>query len=303
MKEIKKSAIRVATEEIIEKIGLTTPNEQGEKVPITFDDNTSDQEVEQVFKDAVGYIDPVLDKSKFSIATKIIIHNYDPKLFPEVEATVKEVKKETTPELLEVEPADDLFTQINSCERLKDLKAIAQTNTEFKGLRGRLNSYKSLDDLHDAMVDVLNSGEPQVVADRLHEQNIESQGVNGGEKKEKPAEEKQFKAKMEVVPTGDKKEATLVSEKKVKAEKKEKVAKKEPKPLIEKTGKTRATVMAKILQETVDVPMTIKEIANRVQSEFGGSENEAKYQTKVAVSLLSELKLINEQSGKLSYKG
>ena len=108
---------------------------------------------------------------------------------------------------------------------------------------------------------------------------------------------------MEVVPTGDKKEATLVSEKKVKAEKKEKVAKKEPKPLIEKTGKTRATVMAKILQETVDVPMTIKEIANRVQSEFGGSENEAKYQTKVAVSLLSELKLINEQSGKLSYKG
>lgn len=302
MKEIKKTALRVATEEIIEKIGLTTPNEQGEKVPIAFDDNVSDQEVEQVFIDAVKYIDPVLDKSKFSLATKVIIHNSDPALFPEVEATTKEVKKADTP-APEVEPADDLFTQINDCERLKDLKEIAQANVEFKGLRGRLNSYKSLDDLRDAMLDILNSGEPQVVANRLHERNIESQGVNGEVKKEKPVEEKQFKAKMEVVPDGNKKVVTLVPEKKVKAEKKEKVAKKEPKPLIEKTGKTRATVMAKILQETVDVPMTIKEIAKRVQSEFGGSENEAKYQTKVAVSLLSELKLINEQAGKLSYKG
>ena len=291
MKEIKKSAIRVATEEIIEKIGLTTPNEQGEKVPIAFDDNTSDQEIEQVFKDAVSYIDPVLDKGKFSQETKVIVHNYDPKLFPELDAKTKEVKKEVTPELAEVEPVDDLFTQINRCERLKDLKEIAQSNAEFKGLRGRLNSYKSLDDLHDAMIDVLNSEPAYVVAERLHEQNIESRGVNGEVKKEKPAEEKPFKAHMEVVPAGDTKEATLVPDKKVKTEKKE------------KTGKTRATVMAKILLETMDVPMTIKEIAERVQSEFGGSENEAKYQTKVAVGLLSELKLINDQAGKLSYKG
>ena len=170
MKEIKKSAIRVATEEIIEKIGLTTPNEQGEKVPIAFDDNVSDQEVEQVFKDAVGYIDPVLDKNKFSLATKTIIHNSNPELFPEVDATVKEVKKEVTPEV--ETPADDLFTQINRCERLKDLKEIAQANAEFKGLRGRLNSYKSLDDLHDAMIDVLNSGEPAEWVGRKSAQRI-----------------------------------------------------------------------------------------------------------------------------------
>jgi hypothetical protein len=208
MKEVKKSGLRIATEEIIEKIGLTTPNEQGEKVPIVFDDNVSDQEVEQVFKDAVSYIDPVLDKNKgFSLATKIIIHNSNPELFPEVDEKIKEATKKEVVTEPEAESADDLFTQINRCERLKDLKEIAQANAEFKGLRGRLNSYKSLDDLHDAMIDVLNSEPAYVVAERLHEQNIEKQPVNAGKK---------FESKMEVVPAGNKKEATLIPDKKEK---------------------------------------------------------------------------------------
>ena len=204
MKEVKKSGVRLAAEEIIKIIGLTTPNEQCEKVPIVFDDDVSDQDVELAFKEAVTFIDPELDKDKpFSLETKIVVHNYKPALFPEVDVKAKEATTEPS----EAEPADDLFTQINGCERLKDLKEIAQSNNQFKGLRGRLNSYKSLDDLHDAMIDVLNSGDAQVVAETLLNKNIEKQPINAGKK---------FEAKMEVVPDKDKKAATLTPDKKEK---------------------------------------------------------------------------------------
>ncbi len=50
---------------------------------------------------------------------------------------------------------DDLFSQVNAAVKLKELKDIAIANIEFKPIRGKLESYKSMEELHDAMFEIL----------------------------------------------------------------------------------------------------------------------------------------------------
>lgn len=52
---------------------------------------------------------------------------------------------------------DDLFSQINAAVKLRELKDIAIANIEFKPIRGKLESYKSLEELHDAMFEILTN--------------------------------------------------------------------------------------------------------------------------------------------------
>lgn len=56
---------------------------------------------------------------------------------------------------------DDLFTEVDNAERMKDLKDIAKSNDEFKTIRGELSKYKSTESLRTAMLDVLDGSEPE----------------------------------------------------------------------------------------------------------------------------------------------
>jgi hypothetical protein len=70
----------------------------------------------------------------------------------------------------------------------------------------------------------------------------------------------------------------------------------------QKKRKTRATVMASILKRSSNKPVTKDKMVATMQSTYGGSEAEARYQVSVAVNLLTELGLVKEDDGdKLSY--
>src|SRR4030042_7021907 len=69
----------------------------------------------------------------------------------------EEPKPEPKPE---PESGDDMKTkladEIESAERLADLKSIAKEYDEFKDIRGKLTSYKTVDDLREVMLDILD---------------------------------------------------------------------------------------------------------------------------------------------------
>lgn len=67
------------------------------------------------------------------------------------------------------------------------------------------------------------------------------------------------------------------------------------------TKKTRAQVMSGILRKSVKRPATEASMVKSMLKSYGGSEAEAKYQTRVAVNLLRELDLLkSDGDGKLS---
>jgi len=82
---------------------------------------------------------------------------------PETEDVIREFRELTEHEqaiVAEDTPpptGDDLFSQINDAKKLHDLKDIAIANVEFKAIRGKLEKYKSLEELHDAMFEILTS--------------------------------------------------------------------------------------------------------------------------------------------------
>ena len=55
-----------------------------------------------------------------------------------------------------------LVGEINDAERIKDLKDIAKSNDEFKAIRGKLNGYKEIDDLREAMLAILDGPAEEV---------------------------------------------------------------------------------------------------------------------------------------------
>ena len=48
-----------------------------------------------------------------------------------------------------------LLDQVEGAEKLKDLKDIARANDEFKAIRGKLNGYKTADELREDMLEIL----------------------------------------------------------------------------------------------------------------------------------------------------
>ena len=171
----KESALRTATREIVTILGF---EDDITHKPIVVDATLSDQEIDTMFNEALGLL-TAKDEKKFTPATIQIIRNAAPDLFPPADVVI--VKKDED----EAEkPADDLITTINAAERLKDLKAIALANNEFKAIRGKLSSYKSLDDLRDALLETLAEETPEAAAERIHKTNVTEKPVKVGSVKE-----------------------------------------------------------------------------------------------------------------------
>ena len=180
----KESALRKATREIVTALGF---EDEVTHEPIKVDESLSDKDIEDMFNEAIGLLTPK-DKAKFSPETLQIIHNAAPDLFLPTEdekpADVVIVENEKAEE----KPADDLISQINAAERLKDLRAIALSNDKFKAIRGKLSSFKSLDDLRDALLGVLDEETPAEAAERMHKTNIADKGIKVGDAETKGKE-------------------------------------------------------------------------------------------------------------------
>lgn len=109
---------------------------------------------------------------------------------------------------------DSLIDQVKNAPTLKDLKAIAKANDEFKSIRSGLTKYDDVDELIEAMVELL--------------------GVEPAEEAKEESGKKDKKDKKEKEGKSDKKEKKGKGEKKDKSEKKDK--KDKPAPKVKRPG-------------------------------------------------------------------
>lgn len=110
-----------------------------------------------------------------------------------------EDKDEQTEDAEVVPETNELSDEIYDAKRIKDLKDIAKSNDEFKGIRGKLNGFKEIDDLRDAMLEILDGVAPE---------ETEPEEELKAEKKEEP------KATMKIVPKDKEKKTEKKAEKK-----------------------------------------------------------------------------------------
>ena len=83
----------------------------------------------------------------------------------------KEKEEEEKVEDAEVIEDDDLKTEIESATKLSELKIIAKSNDEFKSIRSGLTKYKEVEELQEALMDILSPGtekEPEEKATIKH---------------------------------------------------------------------------------------------------------------------------------------
>lgn len=126
----------------------------------------------------------------------------DDKLSKDTQQVVKELgekpkakaKEEVEePEEEEKNENDALIDDINAAERLRDLKDIASEYDEFKSIRGKVSSYKTVDDLREAMLAILeNTAQEEVTKEEpvTEEEPEEEVKPKAKEKKEKPVSDK-----------------------------------------------------------------------------------------------------------------
>lgn len=96
-------------------------------------------------KDSIKYVDPVQDV--FS---------------DDVQSVINELVEEAVePEEGNDGDAETLEDQIMNAERIGELREIAKADAVFKSMRGQLASFKTIDDLRDAMMEALQREAPE----------------------------------------------------------------------------------------------------------------------------------------------
>jgi len=186
----------------IEELNELLVDPDGPEAPMSTE-GTEDELCAILIKEALRLIEPA---DKLSDGTKTLIQELCDDHLDEMDAKTIEVLErcgyefsdpdEGEEEAPEDAPEDDdnleLVAEVNSAERLKDLKEIAKSYDEFKSIRGELSAYKTADELRDAMLEYLEE-EPE-------------------EKEEEPEEEKK-PAKAEKKPAAKKEEKVKLGKK------------------------------------------------------------------------------------------
>jgi hypothetical protein len=177
--------------------------------------------------------------------------------------------------VLEVE-GQDLAEEIKSATKLKELKDIANANDQFKAIRGKLSSYKTVDDLSAEMLEIFYAAEQQAKAEEGHENNIESKGVNEILTEPKAKEPKAEKPQAEP-----------------------KVKKEKPAKVSNEDHKTRAQIFAEIYKE--GNPLTMNEWTKEMDSRSdSNSIATARTFTSIYMQILLELRVVvKTKDGKL----
>jgi len=117
-----------------------------------FNPESTEEEAIAWLTNAITFIAPT---DRFTPKTQTVIDELKSEPAEEVEEVKEEA--EASPLLeIEVDPDDvDLKNEIIAAARLRDLKDIATEYDEFKPIRGKLSSYKNVDELKKQMVEIL----------------------------------------------------------------------------------------------------------------------------------------------------
>jgi len=110
------------------------------------------QELTDQIKVAIDYIDPVNDE--FTTATSAVIKEFTGTIVEE--ETTKEVEDDSIDQR-ELTDAEELLVQTTDAETMAELKSIVKANLEFKELRGKVGSYKTIDALRNIMMEYIGA--------------------------------------------------------------------------------------------------------------------------------------------------
>jgi hypothetical protein len=155
--------LKDVVEELISVLKLT---ENGKPIEIT-----EDTDLENFIKEAIPLIEL---GDKFTPSTTAFISEFKGKPKEKHKKPLEFVPEEI-PDIPE-EPTS-LTDEINSAERLKDLKEIAVAENQFKKIRGILSGFKTVDELKVVMLKMLETPAQEEVAEKLH-QKIEELPIN-----------------------------------------------------------------------------------------------------------------------------
>jgi hypothetical protein len=271
MKTLTRIEILLAANALIRVLELKAPNAQGEKVPVVIEEDASEADITAIVTEAVGFIEP-RDGEHFTAEEKAVIHEFAPDLYGD--AVVDPPAEE---------PEETLLDEVTGAQRLSQLKDIATSNDEFKSIRGQLSSYKTAGILKDAMLKMLSgaeesTGDSAEVAEKIHEKNIESKGVNEvkDETKAKATPKDNPEDDAEIIGSLEKdKPAKVVKDKPAKADKPE-------------GSKTRAGIFAEIYAE--GKPLSMSEWSEQMNARYSSdSLAGAKTFTSLYMQILLEL--------------
>jgi hypothetical protein len=135
------------------------------KRPVVLEDNMTIKDYIGFIKDAMKWIAPTDD---FSTDTLEVLE--------EIRGGKTDVpeKKVVIPDMEQEKPQDPPLTlseEIDACERLKEAKEIALSYPEFKSIRGKLSSYKTVEDLKDELRFIL-MGKKETVIDKFEKEKV-----------------------------------------------------------------------------------------------------------------------------------
>lgn len=159
------------------------------------------------------------------------------------------------------EDKDNLFTEVDNAEQMKDLKEIAKANDEFKKIRGELSKYKSTNQLRDAMLDVLEAEPKEIEPEPVPKEKAKSEAKKPVERKTQSTSEKKEKKESKATPV--------------------------------KSERTRAQIFAEIFQE--NTPRTMNELVDEMMKRYhSDSITGAKTFVPIYVSILKEIGLFEK---------
>ena len=178
--------LKAVADDLIRGMQLTERNAKDEKVPIVITDDMESKEIEEFIKTAMAETEP---GDKFSKETLDTLEEFG--------KDVSELKENVTLTLEQ---------EIEQAETMKQLREIVQSEPKFKSIRGKLASFKDVDELRQEMMWLFTNAKvpkklpeeqklpleetQQQVAERLHEE-LEKKPVKKPkvEKAKKPTEE------------------------------------------------------------------------------------------------------------------
>ena len=134
--------LKEAAQDFIDVMKLTDGPE-GNKVPLVLTPGMTSEEYIALITKVISWIEPGDEFKKETL--KVIDALKDP---IEEEEKAEEVVQEDIVD----PPALTLEQEIEKCERLKELKEIALAEPQFKAIRGKLSSFKTVDDLKEEMM-------------------------------------------------------------------------------------------------------------------------------------------------------
>ena len=205
------------------------------------------------------------------------------------DASLKAEEAEEGETVLEV--ADpDLAEEIKSATKLKELKDIANTNDQFKSIRGKLSSYKTVDDLSADMLELYYASEKPKEPPLPETEEVDEAQATANKLHEKLAKKE---VNVDVTPKNEKEVSGDSISSEIKP-KKEKVAR-----VHNEDHKTRAQIFAEIFNEGKQLTMNewTKEMDSRSDS---NSIATARTFTSIYMQILLELGVVvKTKDGKL----